>query len=82
MRARLCVYIGRERARVYVCGREFPFGRFNFSTIASPSTIHEVPPLRATKKGAHVCIGSRVRVCVEILHALRLVAILRLATTG
>lgn len=68
---RYYIYICREWAHVY--SREFPFGRFNFSTISPSSTIDA--PLRVEKKSVHVQYASRLYVCERVLHALKLVAI-------
>lgn len=51
-----CTRIHIHMSRVAMCGCEFPSERFNFSTIASPSTIDA--PLQAKKK------YSYIRLCV------------------
>lgn len=47
-----CTYAYTYVASGHVYGREFPSERFNFSTIASPSTIDA--PLRTEKKCARI----------------------------
>lgn len=69
-----CTYAYTYVASGHVYGCEFPSERFNFSTIASPSTIDA--PLRAEKSiYVYVCVCMYVKV----LHAFKPVAISCLA---